>query len=994
MKNTSPTQHIFAVILSISFLVLCQNVSFGQRVTPQNLSFGDVAVGSSATLTLSITAEGGRRLVVESATVSGTDFKISTPSMPITLKPGESASFVVKFTPTASETFNGSVLIKDKREHRETETSESRSESIPLSGTGEGSETLESITISPTSASISVGGTKQFTATGHYSDGSTQNLTPTATWRSTVTSVAAVTAGLATGATAGSSNIAAQSGGMTSSAALLTVAAAATPPVLQSITLSPPSASISVGGTQQFAATGHYSDGSTQNLTPTATWSSTLTSVAAVTAGLATGAAAGSSNIAAKSGGVTSSAALLTVAAAATPPVLQSITLSPPSASISVGGTQQFAATGHYSDGSTQNLTSTATWSSTLTSVATVSAGLATAAAGGSTNIAAQSGGVTSSAAPLTVAAATTPPVLQSITLSPPSASISVGGTQQFAATGHYSDGSTQTLTSTATWSSTVTSVATVTAGLATGEAAGSSNIAAQSGSVTSSAAAVTVSAVTTGGGNTYYVSPTGNDSNPGTNAAPWLTIQHAASTVAAGSTVYVEPGTYNESINVTVSGTSSAPITFIGQTGAIVSGAGLTPSTSQTQGLWNIGAATPAGVDVSYVTIQGFTIENYTTSNANATPAGIWISGASNGIKILNNTITSITTTSEQNGNAFGIAAYGTETNAINGLVISGNTVYGLKTGNSETVNVDGNVTNFTITNNIIHDNDNIGIDAIGGEGVGPSGLDYARYGEISGNTVYNISAIANAGEGDEYDADGIYCDTCAYVIIERNTVHNCDLNIEVASEHSGKLSQYVTVRDNVVYNANSVGISIGGYASNVGGSNYVAIVNNTLYEDDTQNTGSGELQVQYYATNNVFENNIVYATSQGLFINNYTNSEPDPVTADYNLYYSSVGSTSAQFLWNGTTESNGFPGYQSATGQDSHSEYVNPLFVSATGLDLQVESTSPASGAGSVLGTLACSTTVGETGAYWGCPLVGTEDVAGNPRDPSTSINIGAYQ
>jgi hypothetical protein len=423
------------------------------------------------------------------------------------------------------------------------------------------------------------------------------------------------------------------------------------------------------------------------------------------------------------------------------------------------------------------------------------------------------------------------------------------------------------------------------------------------------------------------------------------------------------------------------------------VSGTGLTPSTSQTQGLWNIGSATPAGVDVSYITIQGFTIENYTTSNANACPAGIWISGASNGIQILNNTITNITTTSEKEGNAFGISAYGTETTAINGLVISGNTVYGLKTGNSETVNVDGNVTNFTITNNTIHDNDNIGIDAIGGEGVGPSGYDYARYGEISGNTVYNISAIDNAGEGDQYDADGIYCDTCAYVVIERNLVHNCDLNIEVASEHSGKYSQYVTVRNNVVYNANSVGISIGGYASNVGGSQYVTIANNTLFEDDTQNTGSGELQVQYYATNNVFENNLVYATSQGLFINNYTNSEANPVTADYNLYYSSVSSSGAQFIWDGASE-NGFPSYQSKTGQDSHSQYANPLLQSTTALNLQVQASSPAIDAGSTLSSLICSTTTGETGDYWGCPLVGTLDFLGNPREPGSNIDIGAYE
>ena len=819
MKNNSPAQRALAFVLSLAaFIVLCQYLCLGQNVSPQNLGFGNVAVNVRAAKTLTITDDSQRDLVVESVTVRGTAFAISTPAMPMTLTPGGSTGFVVTFTPPTSGTFDGNILMTLAR--HDGGTDRSRSLWVSLSGTGAGSGT-------------------------------------------------------------GS-------------------------PVLQSITVSPTSASISVGATQQFTATGHYSNGSTQTLTSGTTWSSSSTTYATIGAtGLATGVAAGSTNITASSGGVVSTPAAALAVTASTP-VLQSITISPTSASIAVGATQQFTATGHYSNGSTQTLTSGVTWSSSATTYATIGAtGLATGVAAGSTSIAASSSGVVSA----------------------PAAALAV------------------------------------------------------------------TAAVTTGSGKSFYVAPTGSDSNPGTSASPWLTIQHAASTVPAGSTVYVAAGTYNESINVTVSGTSSAPITFTGESGAIVSGTGLTPSTSQTQGLWNIGSATPAGVDVSYITIQGFTIENYTTSNANACPAGIWISGASNGIQILNNTITNITTTSEKEGNAFGISAYGTETTAINGLVISGNTVYGLKTGNSETVNVDGNVTNFTITNNTIHDNDNIGIDAIGGEGVGPSGYDYARYGEISGNTVYNISAINNAGEGNQYDADGIYCDTCAYVVIERNLVRNCDLNIEVASEHSGKYSQYVAVRNNLVYNANSVGISIGGYASNVGGSQYVAIVNNTLFEDDTQNTGSGELQVQYHATNNVFENNVVYATSQGLFINNYTNSEANPVTADYNLYFSSVSSSAAQFLWNGTGY-NGFPSYQAATGEDSHSQYANPALLSLTTPNLQVQASSPATNAGSSLSSLICNNTTGEAGDYWGCPLVGTVDFLGNPRELGSTIDIGAYE
>jgi hypothetical protein len=390
--------------------------------------------------------------------------------------------------------------------------------------------------------------------------------------------------------------------------------------------------------------------------------------------------------------------------------------------------------------------------------------------------------------------------------------------------------------------------------------------------------------------GSTFYVSKSGSNSNSGSYTAPWLTIQHAATTVTAGATVYVESGVYNESVNFPASGTASNPITFAsypGQT-ATIDGTGL--SVASTQGLINI-------VNQSYITVNGFEIRNYTTSKAALTPAGIWVTGGGSGIQLLNNLVHNITTTSEKDGNAFGIAVYGTSSTPITDLTISGNQVYDLKTGESESVNVDGNVTYFSITNNVVHDNDNIGIDAIGFEGVGPTGSDQARYGEISGNTVYNISGINNPGEGDSYDADGLYCDGCEYVVFERNTVYACDLNMEAASEHKGHDSSYVTIRNNVFYDANPVGISIGGYDNTVGGSDHVVIVNNTLYNNNTQNEGA-EFQIQYHsgdASGNIFENNIVYAGTQNVWIYSFvkgTTAYPaPPATLNWNLYYSTAG-------------------------------------------------------------------------------------------------------
>ena len=90
----------------------------------------------------------------------------------------------------------------------------------------------------------------------------------------------------------------------------------------------------------------------------------------------------------------------------------------------------------------------------------------------------------------------------------------------------------------------------------------------------------------------------------------------------------------------------------------------------------------------------------------------------------MLNNHIHDIVTTASGcNANALGIAFYGTQTPAsLNNITISGNEIDHLQTGCSESLTVDGNVDTFTITNNLIHDNNNIGIDAIGFEGVSPN--------------------------------------------------------------------------------------------------------------------------------------------------------------------------------------------------------------------------------------------------------------------------------
>ena len=343
--------------------------------------------------------------------------------------------------------------------------------------------TLDSITLNPTTATIEIGATDALTATGHYSDTSTQDLTGTATWISLNEAVATVASGVVTGVSQGSAGITASFGGVTSLAAFTTVPA----PTLDSITVSPPNASVEVGNTQAFTATANYSDLSAQDVTATAVWASSNTGVATMSGATATGVAAGNTGITAAFGGLTSTPASLEVTA---PVTLESVTVTPASISVQVGNTQAFTATANYSDSSTQDVTATAAWASSNTGVATMSGAVATGVAVGNTGITASFGGLTSSPASLAVTAAVT---LESITLTPSSASISAGGTQAFTATGNYSDLTTQNLTGSATWASSNTGVATMSGNVANGVSAGSSNITASFDGVTSSPAALTV---------------------------------------------------------------------------------------------------------------------------------------------------------------------------------------------------------------------------------------------------------------------------------------------------------------------------------------------------------------------------------------------------------------------------------------------------------------------------------------------------------------------
>jgi uncharacterized protein YjdB len=360
---------------------------------------------------------------------------------------------------------------------------------------GNNTPTLQSISTSSPNPSITIGSSEQLSATGHYSDGSTKNLTGSVTWSSSTPSIATVTSGgLVKGVAQGSATISAVSAGVTGSTTI-TVG----PPNLTAITVTPSNASVIAGLTQQFTATGAYTDGSTQNVTGSVTWSSSNPAAATIApGGLAKGMANGTTSITATSGSISSKSASLMV----NPPAIVSIAVTPTSATIHPTFAQQFDARAKMTDGTTQDITSlsSTTWSSDNTAVATISNipgtnGRALGMSAGTAHITAISsngtnGNVTSNVATLAVTNAT----LVSIDLTPSTpTTISLASFQLFTATGNFSDSTTLDLTETATWSSSVPTVARVAAGQANGVGLGTTNITAAQAGVTSSAVPLTV---------------------------------------------------------------------------------------------------------------------------------------------------------------------------------------------------------------------------------------------------------------------------------------------------------------------------------------------------------------------------------------------------------------------------------------------------------------------------------------------------------------------
>lgn len=159
------------------------------------------------------------------------------------------------------------------------------------------------------------------------------------------------------------------------------------------LSVSPASAQVKPGASQQFTATATYGNNNTGDVTSSVTWISSNTAIATINSGgLATaGVTLGTANITCKSGSVTSGIGKLLVSNK----TISVITVSPQNITLSSGSGQQYTASATYSDGSNGDVTNSVTWTSSNTVVASITtSGFAQAISTGTTTISAALGGV------------------------------------------------------------------------------------------------------------------------------------------------------------------------------------------------------------------------------------------------------------------------------------------------------------------------------------------------------------------------------------------------------------------------------------------------------------------------------------------------------------------------------------------------------------------------------------------------------------------------
>jgi hypothetical protein len=394
------------------------------------------------------------------------------------------------------------------------------------------SATLVSIDVSR-NASLSSGSTAQYYATGIFSDGTTQDISSLVTWTTENSSVVNINSSGATtevgpGSTVISASLQGKKGSTNTTVTSITVSY---------ITVAGLS-SLAAGTSTSYQAIATYSNGTVADVTSQCIWNVDNTANATVSntsgsKGLLSSLVMGSVNVQATYLNITGAKDVSVTAA-----TVNSLTITP-TVSIIKGTTYQYTATATYSDGTTQNVSNSAIWSSSDSAVVGIATsvtngGYAQGLSTGNAVITANFGGK-SATSNFTVNAAT----LVSISIGG-NANVSKGESKQYTATGTYSDGSSQDITSLVSWSSSTTSVVSISnaaqdKGKAYADGVGTSTITASLSGVTGTGSITVTGVPTTQTVSGYNVSLPGQLSTTSAPSGDFTGIAYNGATNAAG---------------------------------------------------------------------------------------------------------------------------------------------------------------------------------------------------------------------------------------------------------------------------------------------------------------------------------------------------------------------------------------------------------------------------------------------------------------------------
>ncbi|TAN33524.1 DUF1565 domain-containing protein [Patescibacteria group bacterium] len=347
--------------------------------------------------------------------------------------------------------------------------------------------------------------------------------------------------------------------------------------------------------------------------------------------------------------------------------------------------------------------------------------------------------------------------------------------------------------------------------------------------------------------GKTYYVSPGGKNSNPGTKTKPWKTISYAAKKLKAGDTVLIRKGTYKERVLPQNSGTADKYITYKPYPGekVTIDGASITLPSDQ-HGLFEI-------VDKSYIKVSGLRIIN---AKGDDESNGIFVSRSAHVIIEKNYTY---------NTRSSGIGVWWDSQD----ITISGNEVVRPNVGPmQEAISLSG-ADGFAIFNNKVHDSPA----ATDKEGI--TVKDGSRNGKIYKNVIYNIPAA------------GIYIDAWekhTYNIkVYGNVVYNISNSdgYQVASEMGGLLEN-INFNNNIGYGNKFRGLTVTNNGDEGGPHPMkdIIVANNTFYNNggewggciamDNAEADGVRIRNNICSQNRSFEISVLSAAAQKTIVEN----------------------------------------------------------------------------------------------------------------------------